>query len=171
MAARVGYGNGLTMLRPDQGIEILVAGPVLDIEHDAPDEVGGESAQKHHDQSGQTRQHMVVPAASEAWLIGLPAVSAKAKQALMMPEKVATSRPLVKLNSAIAFFFSASGISRSLVNPAKAAIAMPSKANKNTEQRDLAGIGGRDLPDGFRHRNLGQKVLKMGGISVPKAAQ
>ena len=76
---------------------------------------------------GSPVQITVVPAILEVSPMGLPAVSAKAKQALMIPENVATRMPLVKLNSAMARFFSASGISRSLVKPAQAAIKMPSK--------------------------------------------
>ncbi len=70
----------------------------------------------------------------------------------MMPEKVATRMPLVKLNSAMAFFFSASGISLSFVNPASAATAMPIRADQHAEQGHLARRGGGDLPDGFRAR-------------------
>ena len=58
----------------------------------------------------------------------------------MMPEKVATRMPLVKLNSAIAFFFSASGISLSLVNPASAATAMPSKQTSTPNSVTLPGV-------------------------------
>ena len=69
----------------------------------------------------------LVPAAADASAIGLPAVRANEKQALMIPENVATRMPFPKLNSAIDFFFSSSGISFSLVKPANAAIPMPNK--------------------------------------------
>src|ERR1035438_3326892 len=85
---------------------------------------------------GRPLQMTVVPAAREASPMGLPAVSAKEKQALIMPEKVATRMPLVKLNSAIAFFFSASGISFSFVNPASAATAMPSKQTSTPQRKN-----------------------------------
>ena len=58
--------------------------------------------------------------------MGLPAVNANEKHALMMPEKVATMKPFLKLNSLMTNFFWASGISRSFVKPASAAMAMPS---------------------------------------------
>src|ERR1035441_3025024 len=76
---------------------------------------------------GNRDQIAEVPAWSEASVIGAPQVIANAKQALMIPENVATRMPLVKLNSAIAFIFSASGISLSLVKPANAAMPMPSR--------------------------------------------
>ena len=102
---------------------------------------------------GSPLQMTVVPAAREASPIGLPAVSAKAKQALMMPENVATRMPLVKLNSAIAFFFSASGISLSLVKPGQRGDADAEQADQHAQQGDLARRGRGDLPDGFRHGN------------------
>ena len=80
-----------------------------------------------------------VPAVADASPIGLPAVRANEKQALMIPEKVATRMPLAKLNSAIVFFFSSSGISFSLVRPANAAIADAQQADRDTDQRHLAG--------------------------------
>src|ERR1035438_7632878 len=76
---------------------------------------------------GSPDQISEVPAWMEEALIGAPQVMANAKQALIIPENVATRMPLVKLNSAIAFIFSASGISLSLVKPANAAMPMPSR--------------------------------------------
>src|ERR1017187_324616 len=89
---------------------------------------------------GRPLQRTVVPAAREASPIGLPAVSAKEKQALMIPEKVATRMPLLKLNSAMAFFFSASGISFSFVNPAIAATTMPAKQHSTPNKVTLPGV-------------------------------
>src|SRR5258706_3674812 len=76
---------------------------------------------------GRPVHNVEVPALAAASLMGLPAVSAKEKHALIMPEKVATRMPLRKLNSAMIFFFCASGICLSLVHPARAAIPMPNR--------------------------------------------
>ena len=94
---------------------------------------------------GRPVHSVVVPAAAEASPIGLPAVSANEKQALMMPENVATRMPLVKLNSAMAFFFSASGISRSLVKPGHGGDGDADQADHHAEQGHLARGGGGDL--------------------------
>ena len=99
-------------------------------------------------------------------------MSAKEKQALMMPENVATRMPLVKLNSAMAFFFSASGISLSLVKPGQRGDADAEQADQHAEQRDLARRGRRRFARWFPPRDCsGMKVLKIGGTSVPNAAQ
>ncbi len=79
---------------------------------------------------GRPAQRGAVPAAIEAFSMGVPAGRPKAKHALMMPEKVATMIPLVKLNSLIASCFLASGISRSFVQPARAAMKMPTRQSK-----------------------------------------
>src|ERR1035438_7345025 len=77
---------------------------------------------------GSPDQISEVPAwMEEAFVTGATQVMANAKQALIIPENVAPRMPLVKLNSAIAFIFSASGISLSLVKPANAAMPMPSR--------------------------------------------
>ena len=126
------------------GGEVFVAVRLLEAEVDAPDEVGGEAAQQDDGQLRQAGPEREVPAAAEASLIGAPAVRAKAKQALMMPEKVATRMPFLKLNSAMAFFFSSAGISFSLVKP-----AMPRSRcrpdRRAPQEGDEAGGAGRDF--------------------------
>ena len=67
---------------------------------------------------GSPVQKVPVPQAAEATPIGAAAVRPKLKQALRIPQKVATKIPFRKLNSAIAYFFCSSGISRSFVRPA-----------------------------------------------------
>src|SRR5476649_2365016 len=74
---------------------------------------------------GSPVQMVGVPAAADRTEIGAPASSPYAKQELMIPENTATIIPLGKLKSRIAAFLPASDISRSLDNPARAAIAMP----------------------------------------------
>src|SRR5215471_14445296 len=120
---------------------------------------------------GRPLQRTVVPAALEASLIGLPAVKAKEKHALMIPEKVATRIPLVKLNSAIAFFFSASGISRSLVKPAKAATPMPIKQTSTPNNVTLPGVVAAISAMLCATGIVGMNDLKIGGMRVPNAAQ
>src|ERR1035441_7798954 len=120
---------------------------------------------------GRPLQRTVVPAAREASPIGLPAVSANEKQALMIPEKVATRIPLVKLNSAMDFFFSSSGISFSFVNPAIAATTMPSKQISTPNKVTLPGVVDAICPMVSATGMVGMKVLKIGGSSVPNAAQ
>ena len=112
-----------------------------------------------------------VPASMEVLPIGSPAVRPKLKQALMIPEKVATRMPFLKSNSLIDFFFSASGISFSLVKPAMAAIQMPIRQTSTPARviwpGPLPAICTMDSPTGIS----GMKVLRMGGSRVPKAAQ
>src|ERR1039457_1198466 len=120
---------------------------------------------------GRPLQMTVVPAAREASPIGLPAGGAEEKQALMTPEKGATREPLLKVNSAMAFFFSASGISFSFVNPAMAATTMPSKQIITPNNVTLPGVVDAICPMVSATGMLGMKVLKIGGISVPNAAQ
>ena len=101
----------------------------------------------------------------------LPACNANAKHALMMPENVATTMPFLKLNSLMTFFFCSSGISRSLVKPASAAMPMPTRqtptpASVTWPEVDLA-ISTMLAPTG----RLGMNALKIGGTSVPNAAQ
>ena len=91
--------------------------------------------------------------------------------ALMMPEKVATRMPFLKLNSAIVFFFCSSGISRSLVNPASAAMQMPRRHTATPASVICPGRVEAICPMDSGTGIFGRKILKMGGSSVPKAVQ
>jgi len=120
----------LTVFRPNAGLEILVPGSILEIKNDAPDEVRSKPAQQHHDESRQASQERVRARGLGGNVDWPSRRQRKRKAGAHNPEKVATNRPLVKLNSAITFFFSASGISFSLVSPAKAAMAIPIKQTR-----------------------------------------
>ena len=113
----------------------------------------------------------VVPAFLEASPMGFPAVSAKDMHELRMPEKVATSIPFAKLNSAMAFCFLAAGSSFSLASPAMAARRMP---NRQTPTPPRVINPGAELTMSFKLDAAGMEgksVLAAGGTSVPNAAQ
>jgi hypothetical protein len=95
-------------------------------------------------------------------LIGSPAASPYAKQALMIPEKVATTSPFFKSNSLIDSLFCSSDISRSFEIPAAPATAIPSRQIP-TPQRMIT-------PECVPKTWLANSPRKIGGISVPKAA-
>ncbi len=59
--------------------------------------------------------------------MGLAALIAKAMNALIMPAKIATARPLVKLNSFMTDFFCSDESSRSFADPALPHIAIPTR--------------------------------------------
>jgi hypothetical protein len=120
---------------------------------------------------GRPVHNVEVPALAAASLIGLPAVSAKEKHALMIPENVATRMPFRKLNSAIIFFFCASGICLFLVHPARAAIAMPNRHTATPASVTWPGVEQAISPMLEPTGRLGMNCLKIGGTSVPRAAQ
>src|SRR5208283_2177157 len=120
---------------------------------------------------GSPDQISEVPAWIEEALIGAPQVIANAKQALMIPEKVATRMRLVKLNSAIAFFLSSSGISLSLVKPAKAAIPIPSRQTATPARVTWPGVVPAICPMVWITAPLGKNEGNIGGTNVPNAAQ
>ena len=107
----------------------------------------------------------------EASLIGAPQVIANAKQALMIPENVATKMPLVKLNSAIAFNFSSAGISLSLVRPANAAMPMPSRQTATPARVTWPGVVAAICLIVSITAPLGKNPGNIGGTNVPNAAQ
>src|ERR1019366_8575925 len=120
---------------------------------------------------GSPDQIAEVPAWIEESLIGAPQVIANAKHALMIPEKVATRMPLVKLNSAIAFFFSSSGISLSLVRPANAAMPIPSRQIATPARVTWPGVVAAICLMVSTTAPLGKNDGNIGGTNVPNAAQ
>ena len=80
----------------------------------------------------------------------------------MIPEKVPTRIPLGKLNSLIDSRFFSSGISRSLFIPASPAMAIPSRQTSTPSRIIWPEAVPRVRP---------MVPLKIGGTSVPKAAQ
>src|ERR1043165_5610864 len=120
---------------------------------------------------GSPVHSMEVPASAEVSPIGLPAVSANEKHALMMPENVATISPLRKLNSLMTFFFSSAGISFSFVNPASAATPMPIRQINTPSNVTLPGVVAAISAMVSATGMDGMNTLKIGGNSVPNAAQ
>ena len=120
---------------------------------------------------GRPDQSSSVPKATEAFPIGSPAVRPKLKQALITPENVATSSPFLKSNSLIVFNFSSEGISFSLFAPASAATQIPIKQTATPRSVILPGFVAAICPMVSPTGMSGMKVLRIGGKSVPKAAQ
>src|ERR1022692_1184619 len=103
-----------------------------------------------------------VPCRSVICLMGSPAASPYAKQALMIPQKVATSRPRFRLNSLMAARFCSSDNSRSFEIPAAPANAIPVK--------QIATPDRITIPEWVPSTCLANSPRKIGGSSVPKAA-
>src|ERR1022692_4012671 len=103
-----------------------------------------------------------VPWRSVICLMGSPAASPYAKQALMIPQKVATSRPRFRLNSLMAARFCSSDNSRSFEIPAAPANAIPVK--------QIATPDRITIPEWVPSTCLANSPRKIGGSSVPKAA-
>jgi len=112
---------------------------------------------------GSPVQSVVVPCWADRTAIGDAASSPKANDALMIPEKVATRIPLVKLNSLIVSLFCSSVISRSLLLPARPAIAIPARQTKTPRRMTCPDV----VPRTFDANS----PWNIGGMSVPNAAQ
>ena len=111
---------------------------------------------------GRPVQSAGVPAAAESLAIGSAASKAKAMQALITPQNRATSSPLRKLNSLMESRFAVSGNSRSLLRPASADTVIP---------MTQIPIPSRVIRPGPLAAIVERVPLKIGGISVPQAAQ
>ena len=102
------------------------------------------------------------PCSTARLAIGLPAAIPKAMQLLMIPAKIATSRPLRKSNSFMAARFCSVDSSLSLDIPAQPQTAIPSRQTTTPARM-------------IRPEVLANKSPKLpkyiGGIIVPNAAQ
>ncbi len=104
----------------------------------------------------------LAPAATAASAMGLPAAKAKAMHELMTPENAATQAPLVKSNSAIDAFFSASESCFSFFIPATPHMAMPVRQTRMPRMTTCPDV---------EATSPAIRPSKTGGMSVPKTAQ
>ena len=112
--------------------------------------------------TGSPCQRTAVPCCTVIALIGSPAARPYAKQALITPEKVATSSPFLRSNSLIDSLFCSFDISRSFETPAAPATAIPA--------RQMAMPPRMISPECVLRTWLANSPRKIGGINVPNAA-
>src|SRR5208283_2274867 len=95
------------------------------------------------------------------WMLG-PPTSPQPMPELIRPEKAAARRPFLKLNSATAFFFSASGNSFSFDIPARPTMTMPASEIRTPTKDTMPDFESKSCP------NSPRRIL---GTSVPAAEQ
>jgi len=161
----------VSVLLSDHAAQILVGGAVLEMEVGTPEEVRGEAAKQNDDEFRQARPNLIGAGQQGSLPDRLARSQGEGEAGTHDAGKGGDGDPLGEVELLDGLRFWDASISRSLLSPASAANAIPTRQAKTPIRviwpGRLEAIWRIVSSQGIE----GRKSLAMGGSRVPKAAQ
>ena len=137
--------------------EVLVAGPILEVEESAPDEVGGKPAEQYHNQLGQPAPDDSSSGDAGGFADGIAGGEGKGEARAHDARERGNHDALGEIEFCDRLFLFRLGHFLFLRQPGQRGHPDTRQANKHTEQSDFARRGGGNLRNAFRDGDVRQE--------------